>query len=161
MTYGLVGSGHGSRDLDAVAEFGTLVNQVKARTRMPVTHGFLEFASSTIDSALRTHLDRGLGQGVRVPGVLLAATHAKNDTPAAAQTLPKQYPDRDLRMASVLGRHPRLLQLCERQLNAAEAQSKTTVWHPETCLVVVGRGTRDPDANGEVCKIARLLAGSA
>ena len=39
----------------------------------------------------------------------------------------------------------------------ADAASRPGAAAHETCLVVIGRGASDPDANGNVSKIARLL----
>ena len=53
--------------------------------------------------------------------------------------------------------HPKLLQRAQERIVEAEAASPRTVRRSDTCLVVVGRGTTDPDANGEVAKLARML----
>src|SRR5437870_5413250 len=80
--YGIVIAGHGSRDLEGVREFETLVERVKERSvGRVVTYGFLEFARPTIDDAVRANIDGGARRVAVVPGILLAATHAKNDMP--------------------------------------------------------------------------------
>src|SRR5208282_6504964 len=38
-----------------------------------------------------------------------------------------------------------------------EAKSPQLLKRSESCLVVVGRGTTDPDANSDVSKLARIL----
>ncbi len=53
--------------------------------------------------------------------------------------------------------HPKLLQLCQERIIQAEADSSKTVSRSDTCLVVVGRGTSDPDANSEIAKLTRML----
>jgi sirohydrochlorin cobaltochelatase len=50
-----------------------------------------------------------------------------------------------------LGPHPAVLALLRARLAATGADEHTTV-------LVVGRGSSDPDANAEVAKVARLLA---
>ena len=157
-SFGIVIAGHGSRDPDGVQEFEQLVELIKQRIpKQLVTNGYLEFASPTIDQAVIAQLDAGIQQIVMVPGVLLAASHAKNDMPSELLVFAKNHPDIDFHFGAPLGLHPLLLQVMQERIVAAEAQSPNTVRRDDTCLVLVGRGTTDPDANGEVSKFARLL----
>ena len=156
--YGIVIAGHGSRDPDAVREFETLVGMVRAAAPAhAVSHGYLEFASPTIEEAVDTVLATGARTIAVVPGVLLAAGHAKNDMPSELLALARAHPTIDFHFGAPLNLHPRLLQLAQERIVAAEAQSTATVRRDQTCLVLVGRGTSDPDANGEVAKLARML----
>jgi precorrin-8X/cobalt-precorrin-8 methylmutase len=155
---GIVVAGHGSRDPDAVREFEALVELVRARaTGQVVTHGYLEFSSPTIDEAVRANLGAGSNEVAVVPGVLLAARHAKNDMPAEVLALARDFPAVDFHFGAPLGLHPKLLQLAQERIVAAEGASTQTVRRADTCLVLVGRGTTDPDANGDVAKMARML----
>ncbi|WP_332878840.1 precorrin-8X methylmutase [Massilia sp. S19_KUP03_FR1] len=155
---GIVVAGHGSRDPDAVREFEALVELVRARaTGQVVTHGYLEFSSPTIDEAVRANLAAGSTEIAVVPGVLLAARHAKNDMPAEVLALARDFPSNDFHFGAPLGLHPKLLQLAQERIVAAEGTSTQTVRRADTCLVLVGRGTTDPDANGDVAKMARML----
>ena len=156
--YGIVIAGHGSRDPDALREFETLVGMVRADAPdHAVSHGYLEFASPTIEEAVDTVLATGVRTIAVVPGVLLAAGHAKNDMPSELLALARAHPAIDFHFGAPLNLHPRLLQLAQERIVAAEAQSAATVRRDQTCLVLVGRGTSDPDANGEVAKLARML----
>jgi precorrin-8X/cobalt-precorrin-8 methylmutase len=155
---GIVVAGHGSRDPDAVREFEALVELVRERAiGQTVTHGYLEFSSPTIDEAVRANLEMGAKEVAVVPGVLLAARHAKNDMPAEVLALARDYPAIDFHFGAPLGLHPKLLQLAQERVVAAEGTSTQTVRRSDTCLVLVGRGTTDPDANGDVAKMARML----
>ncbi|MDR7048935.1 precorrin-8X/cobalt-precorrin-8 methylmutase [Duganella sp. 3397] len=156
--FGIVIAGHGSRDPDAVREFEALVELIKQRAPHDVvTHGYLEFATPTIGEAVTANLAAGAKQVAMVPGVLLAARHAKNDMPAEMQAAARDYPEIDFHFGAPMSLDPKLLQLAQERIVAAEAQSPNTVRRSDTCLVVVGRGTTDPDANGEVAKLARML----
>ena len=156
--FGIVLAGHGSRDPDAVREFEALVEMVRARAPQHVVHhGYLEFSSPTIAEAVAASIAAGARQVVLVPGVLLAARHAKNDMPAELQALARDYPAIDFHFGAPLSLHPQLLQLAQERIVAAEATSAATVRRDDTCLVLVGRGTTDPDANSEVSKLARML----
>jgi precorrin-8X/cobalt-precorrin-8 methylmutase len=156
--YGLVLVGHGSRDPDGLQQFEALAALMHERAGShTITHGYLEFATPTIDQAVRANIALGAKEIVLVPGVLLAASHAKNDIPAEFLAMTREYPDVTFHCAGVMGIHPLLLELCRERLIAAESHSANVVRRDETCLVVVGRGTTDPDANSDVSKLSRML----
>ncbi|MDD2659902.1 MAG: precorrin-8X methylmutase [Methylococcales bacterium] len=157
-TFGIVVAGHGSRDPDGIKEFEQLVELIKKRAPQHiVSHGYLEFAGPTIDQAVIAQIDAGVRRVVMAPGVLLAASHAKNDLPSELLAFAKTRTDIDFHFGAPLGLHPLLLQVVQEHIVAAEAQSSHTVRRDDTCLVLVGRGTTDPDANGEVSKFARMI----
>jgi len=156
--FGIVIAGHGSRDVDGVREFEALVELVRKRAPQHVVgHGYLEFASPTIGAAIENSIAKGVKQVAVVPGVLLAARHAKNDMPAELLEMTRQHPDIDFHFGAPLNLHPQLLQLAQERIVEAESTSSRTVRRADTCLVVVGRGTTDPDANGEIAKLTRML----
>ena len=156
--FGIVIAGHGSRDPDAVREFETLVKLVQQRAPDQVIHhGYLEFSSPTISEAIEQNIAAGMTQIAVVPGVLLAARHAKNDMPSELLAMASKYPKIDFHFGAPLNLHPQLLQLAQERIIEAESTSQQTVRRDDTCLVLVGRGTTDPDANGEVSKLARML----
>lgn len=154
----LVLAGHGSRDPDGAAEFERFAEDFKKRlpdTR--ITHGYLEFQQPSISESVLALAENTEGPIVVVPALLAAATHAKNDMPSLLRELRAQLPERDIRFAAVMDLHASLLRLCQLRIAEAEATSSQTVSRADTCLVVVGRGTSDPDANGEIAKLSRLL----
>ena len=75
--------GHGSRDVDAVEEFHQLAKhfQEKYPDRLCAT-GFLEFARPVIADGLHKLVEAGATKITAVPGMLMAAGHAKNDIPS-------------------------------------------------------------------------------
>jgi precorrin-8X/cobalt-precorrin-8 methylmutase len=168
--FGIVVAGHGSRDPDGVQEFEALVELVRAQVLrssqsqssrlQPVSHGYLEFASPTIAEAIEQNIAAGSRRIAVVPSVLLAARHAKNDMPSEMLAMARQHPEIDLHFGAPLNLHPKLLQLAQQRIVEAEAAAMTTaaiVSRADTCLVLVGRGTTDPDANGDIAKLARML----
>jgi precorrin-8X/cobalt-precorrin-8 methylmutase len=156
--FGIVIAGHGSRDPDAVREFEALVKLVQQRAPEHVIHhGYLEFSSPTISEAIEQNIAAGMTQIAVVPGVLLAARHAKNDMPSELLAMASKYPKIDFHFGAPLNLHPQLLQLAQERIIEAESTSQQTIRRDDTCLVLVGRGTTDPDANGEVSKLARML----
>lgn len=151
-------AGHGSRDPDALREFEALVELVRARAgERLVRHGYLEFAAPTITEAAAACVAEGATEVAVVPGVLLGARHAKNDMPAELLALARDYPQVDFHFGAPMDLHPLLLQLSQQRVVEAEARSPDLIHRQDSCLVLVGRGTTDPDANGEIAKLARML----
>ena len=156
--YAIVLAGHGSRDPDGIREFEALVSLTQARgPGRLIKHGYLEFATPTIDEAVNAAIQGGASRIAMVPGVLLAATHAKNDMPSELLALKQAHPGIEFHFGAAMDLHPKLLHLCQERIIQAEADSSKTVSRSDTCLVVVGRGTSDPDANSEISKLARML----
>lgn len=156
--FSIVIAGHGSRDPDGLREFESLIELLRERANgQMIDFGYLEFAKPTIADAVRSTLARGAQRVVIVPALLAAATHAKNDMPAELYELRGQFPDAELQFGAAMDLHPLLLALCQERIVDAEARSPLVVKRSESCLVVVGRGTTDPDANSDVTKLARML----
>ncbi len=152
--------GHGSRDVGAVREFGALVRGIAARLApYPVESGFLEFATPVIRDGLERLRARGVDRILAVPGMLFAAGHVKNDVPSVLNAFTAANPGVRVSFGRDLGIDPKLLRAARDRIEAAEAEAATDDGVPraETLLVVVGRGTSDPDANGNVAKMARML----
>jgi len=90
---------------------------------------------------------------VAVPLVLTAAGHGKGDIPAALAREQVRHPGLSYRYGRPLGPHPALLTVLEARIDAALAGTPRAGTH----VVLVGRGSTDPDGNAEVAKVARLL----
>jgi len=151
-------AGHGSRDPDSLREFEALVELVRQRAQgRVVRHGYLEFAAPTIAEAAAACVAEGATEVAVVPGVLLGARHAKNDMPAELLALARDYPQVDFHFGAPMDLHPLLLQLVQQRVVEAEATSEEIIHRQDSCLVLVGRGTTDPDANGEIAKLARMV----
>jgi sirohydrochlorin cobaltochelatase len=85
--------------------------------------------------------------------VLVAAGHAKGDIPAALEREVRRQPGTRYRFGRPLGPHPTLLAVLRDRIAAVMSDRDRA----ETAVVLVGRGSTDPDANAEVSKVARLL----
>jgi sirohydrochlorin cobaltochelatase len=83
----------------------------------------------------------------------VAAGHAKGDIPAALGREVARHPGASYRFGRPLGPHPVLLSLLAERISSVVPVGE---W-ADTAVVLVGRGSTDPDANAEVCKVARLL----
>jgi sirohydrochlorin cobaltochelatase len=152
-TVGVMVCGHGSRDASAVAEFRRLVGGLTARLpQHPVESGFLEFARPILSEGLDRLRARGVDHVLAVPGMLFAAGHVKNDVPSVLNAYAAEHGIR-IEYGRDLGLDPKLLCAARDRITEALAGAAPA----ETLLAVIGRGTSDPDANGNVAKVARML----
>jgi sirohydrochlorin cobaltochelatase len=147
--------GHGSRDPDAIREFELVAAALKTRLAYDdLGSGYLEFARPTIREALDAVKARGARRILAVPGMLFAASHVKNDLPWEVNSFAADNPGLDVRYGRDLGIDPKLLAAAKERI---ETVVDDRVPRLETLLVVVGRGTTDPDANSNIAKVARML----
>jgi sirohydrochlorin cobaltochelatase len=150
--------GHGSRDPDAMVEFQSVAAGI--RSRLPgfdVESGYLEFARPMIRDGLDALKARGAERILALPGMLFAAAHVKNDLPWEVNTFAAENPGIEVTFGRELAIEAKLLEAAAERIAAAEATGTPGITRDETLLVVVGRGTNDPDANSNIAKVARML----
>ncbi len=92
-----------------------------------------------------------------MPGMLFAAGHVKNDLPSEVNNFGAENPGLEMIFARELAVDKKLLEAARQRIEAAENEAGGTIGRENTLLMVVGRGTRDPDANSNVSKVARML----
>lgn len=149
--------GHGSRDSQGTDEFQQLGEMFRrSDPERVVEWGFLEFAKPLIGEGIARCVERGARSITVLPGMLMAAGHAKNDIPSEIHEARQRYPGVDFQYARHLHLHANIVELCGLRLQEAEAATGP-MERRDTLLLVVGRGSSDPDANGDVLKLARLL----
>jgi len=152
--------GHGSRDERAGAELDRLVTMV--RSLVPGTAagaGCLELAEPHVDAALDDLVAAGATDVIAVPVVLFGAGHLKDDGPALLGRARRRHPGVRFRLARDLGIHPAVLDVAEDRVRAA-AEPLTRDGQRggrHEAVVLVGRGSTDPDACADLVKLARLL----
>jgi sirohydrochlorin cobaltochelatase len=150
--------GHGSRDEEAIAELERAARGLRVlRPELDLATGYLEFARPTIRDGLEALRARGAGRILAIPGMLFAASHVKNDLPWEINSFAAANPALELRFGRELAIEPKLLRAAAERIAGAEA-GDAPVPRAETLLLVVGRGTNDPDANSNIAKLARLLS---
>jgi sirohydrochlorin cobaltochelatase len=148
--------GHGSRDLEAIAEFELVAAALRPRLpEFDFATGYLEFARPTIRDGLAALAARGARQILAIPGMLFGASHVKNDLPREMNSFMAGNPAVDVRLGRDLANDPGLLRAAADRI--ANAAPDPAIPHAETLLVVVGRGASDPDANSNFSKLARML----
>ncbi|MGB0797915.1 MAG: sirohydrochlorin chelatase, partial [Planktomarina sp.] len=158
---GVMICGHGSRSQAAVDQFSVLAEKlpVLLPDDWETDYGYLEFANPVIRDGLDRLRAKGCDKILAVPGMLFAAMHSKNDIPTVLNTYAAKH-GIELSYGRELGVDPKMIAAAGSRIQDAIDHANETEGHVsnhDTCLVVIGRGASDPDANGNVAKIARLL----
>ncbi|MEU6386894.1 sirohydrochlorin chelatase [Streptomyces bauhiniae] len=150
----LLVAGHGTRDEAGAEAFRDFVQELGRRhPELPVAGGFIELSPPPLGEAVTELVERGVRRFAAVPLMLVSAGHAKGDIPAALAREKERHPGLTYTYGRPLGPHPALLRVLERRLDQALAGTP----REDVTVLLVGRGSTDPDANAEVCKAARLL----
>jgi sirohydrochlorin ferrochelatase len=149
--------GHGSRSAAGVDEYWRFADVLRGEANgLEIGCGFIELAEPDLDTAIDGLVRRGATSIGAVPLVLLGAGHMKNDGPAALERGRRRHPGVQFNYGRSLGIHPLVLALAEDRIRAAVGGD-----HPgELAVVLVGRGSSDPDANADLYKVGRLLQDS-
>ena len=162
---GVLVCGHGSRNRLAVDEFASLAHQLRHRlVGVPLEYGYLEFARPILRDGLEALRQQGVRHVLAVPAMLFAAGHAKNDIPSVLNTYAAETGLR-IDYGRELGVDLKMIQAAAARVRscldgadaAARAAGRSPVPLHDTLLVVVGRGSSDPDANSNVSKVTRML----
>nr|WP_254940529.1 sirohydrochlorin chelatase [Cyanobium sp. Morenito 9A2] len=153
--------GHGSRNRLAVAEFAQLAEGLRRKLpQIPVEYGYLEFARPILRDGLERLRQQGVGRVLAVPGMLFAAGHAKNDIPSVLNTYAAET-GLQIDYGRELGIDLKMIQAAGARIREALDRTPVGPAGPvplhDTLLVVVGRGSSDPDANSNVAKVTRML----
>jgi sirohydrochlorin cobaltochelatase len=148
--------GHGTRDDAGVETYLEFVGRMQTRLAprdVTVAGGFIELSAPPLKDAVRDLVEAGHRHLAAVPLVLVSAGHGKGDIPGAMQREQARHHGLGYRYGRPLGPHPRLLETVAERVDAALGEDA----REGTAVVLVGRGSSDPDANAEVHKVARLL----
>jgi sirohydrochlorin cobaltochelatase len=143
--------GHGTRSAFGAAQFRSFVDRVRERAGgIGVDGGFIELSAPPVADAVARLVAAGHRRLAVVPLTLVAAGHAKGDIPASLAREAVRHPGLTWSYGRPLGPHPTLLTMLAERVDAARGLGPTTV-------LLVGRGSTDPDANAEIAKVSRLL----
>ncbi len=148
--------GHGSRDEQGnleIEQFAEKWRQQHPDWRIEVC--FIEFADVLLDQGF-DNAAKDSERVIVVPLILNAAGHVKMEIPAHLAKARQRHPDVEFVLARHLGANETLLKLLKQSLNAV--MQDLHMPDPKTTgVIVLGRGSSDKVANGELAKLARWL----
>lgn len=152
--------GHGSRDPEgrqALLDFAAAYQALD--TSRPVVPCFLELTEPSIQQGVDHCVELGYTELSALPVLLFAARHNKFDVTNELDQARQRHPQVKFHYGRHFGITPGLLDLWRTRLTLLDQPQ----WNPQgisredTVLLFVGRGSSDPDANGDVFKMARML----
>jgi sirohydrochlorin cobaltochelatase len=120
---------------------------------LSVEGGFIELSRPPISECVTRLVEGGARRIASVPLMLLAAGHAKDDIPATLVREKVSHPGIDFEYGRALGIRPELLALIDGRISAVVEPEE----REETAVLIVARGSSDPDANSDLAKVARLF----
>lgn len=152
--------GHGTRDpqgRQTFLDFATAYQNLDQSR--PVIPCFLELTTPTIQEGVTQCLEQGYTDLSALPLLLFAARHNKFDITNELDRARQHYPQVRFHYGRHFGIHPRILQLWNTRLAELDSpqHNPNQIPRSETVLLFVGRGASDPDANGDVYKLARMV----
>ena len=156
--------GHGTRNPKGrqdLIDFGNIYHQLDPSR--PVIPCFLELTGPSIQDGVDQCIEQGYTDISVLPILLFAARHYKFDVTGELDRANARHATTAPELTFHYGRHfgitPAILGLWKArldQLDAAEHNPQGTA-REETTLLFIGRGSSDPDANGDVYKLARMV----
>lgn len=147
--------GHGTKDQEGQQSFLDFAAAYQALdTSRPVMPCFLELTGPTIQEKVDQCVEQGYTELSVLPILLFAARHNKFDVTNELDKARLRHPQVKFHYGRHFGITPGIVELWRSRL--AELDN-SQISRSDTVLLFVGRGSSDPDANGDVCKIARIL----
>jgi sirohydrochlorin cobaltochelatase len=152
--------GHGTRDeqgRQCFLDFAAAYHQMDPSR--PVFPCFLELTQPSIAEVVDRCVAEGYTELSAVPFLLFAARHNKFDVTNELDATRRRHPQMKYHYGRHLGITPKILDLWRSRLERLDHPHHNPQQIPrsETVLLVVGRGASDPDANGDVFKLARMI----
>lgn len=150
--------GHGSKDMDGNVDFLKMAERAKARLAgRRVAACFIEYCDPEVPAALDRLAEEGAKEITVVPVILFAAGHVKMDVPGSIDGFRARHPGVAVRYGAPVGIQSALFGVLEAKVAAIERARGWPADRSETAVLLIGRGSSDADANGDLHKIARIL----
>ena len=156
----LLAIGHGTRNDRGRQTFIDFVETYqKLDNSRPVIPCFLELTEPTIQQGVEACVERGYTDITALPILLFAARHNKFDVTNELDRARSPYPQINFSYGRHFGITPKIIELWRDRLAELDLpeHNPRNISREDTVLLFVGRGSSDPDANGDVCKLARII----
>lgn len=152
--------GHGTRNEEGRQTFLDFAGAYQALDESrPVVPCFLELTGPTIQEGVDRCVEQGYTELSALPVLLFAARHNKFDITNELDRARQRHPQLKFHYGRHFGITPGILDLWRSRLAHLDEPHHNPhhIERSDTVLLFVGRGSSDPDANGDVYKIARML----
>jgi sirohydrochlorin cobaltochelatase len=156
----LLAIGHGTKNERGRQTFLDFVETYQQLdTSRPVIPCFLELTEPTIQQGVEACIAQGYTEISALPILLFAARHNKFDVTNELDRARSPYPQLSFSYGRHFGITPKIIELWRDRLVELDTpiNNPRNISRADTVLLFVGRGSSDPDANGDVCKLARIM----
>ena len=144
---------HGSRVTEACHEAVSFVKRCQAGINVPIQEiCFIELAEPNIAQGIAACINKGATNIVVIPVLLLKANHLKHDIPQEIARANKHYPQITITLTQPFGVHEKIVQVIAERIREQQVSVDNN-----TMVLLVGRGSSDPDVKNDLQQIARLL----
>ncbi|EDX85858.1 sirohydrochlorin cobaltochelatase, putative [Synechococcus sp. PCC 7335] len=152
--------GHGTRNPKGrqdLVDFASIYHQLDPSR--PVIPCFLELTEPNIQVGVDQCVEQGYTDISVLPILLFAARHNKFDVTNELDRAKKRHPNLTFHYGRHFGITPAILDLWKARLALLDTpeNNPNRITREETTLLFIGRGSSDPDANGDVYKLARMV----
>ncbi len=156
----LLAIAHGTRNdrgRQTFLEFVATYQQLD--TSRPVIPCFLELTKPTIQEGIEACIQQGFTEITALAILLFAARHNKFDVTNELDRASAPYPQLSLKYGRHFGITPKIIELWRDRLSELDKPENNphNISREDTVLLFIGRGSSDPDANGDVYKLARIM----
>ncbi|MEB3829034.1 sirohydrochlorin chelatase [Phormidium sp. CCY1219] len=152
--------GHGTRNAQGRQTFLDFATAYEALDpSRPVVPCFLELTGPTIQEGVDRCIEQGYTELSALPVLLFAARHNKFDITNELDRARERHPQLKFHYGRHFGIAPSILQMWRSRLAQLDSGDRNPqqIERSDTVVLFVGRGSSDPDANGDVYKMARML----
>ncbi|MFC7062586.1 sirohydrochlorin chelatase [Halobacillus seohaensis] len=146
---------HGSRVEKARKEAVTFIQTVQQQVDIPLQETcFLELAEPDVTQGISRLVDRGATKIVIMPVLLLSAGHYYKDIPSEIEDAKVRHPHINFVYGEPLGVQDRLVDILVQRI-----QETNVTRLPNAHILLVGRGSRNPETKQSIELIAQKLQG--
>ncbi|MFO6495365.1 sirohydrochlorin chelatase [Bacillus sp. HSf4] len=144
--------GHGSRLKKAEKEAAAFLEDCQKHMAAPIQEiSFLELAEPDIETGFKACVQNGATHIAAVPLLLLTAAHAKRDIPQELARVSSQYPSVRVTYGKPIGVDEEVVKAVLTRIE------ETGTPYENARVVLIGRGSSDPDVKRDVSEIAARL----
>ncbi|OQP05637.1 sirohydrochlorin chelatase [Geobacillus sp. 46C-IIa] len=144
---------HGSRIAAARDEAARFVERCKAAIDIPIQElCFVELVEPDIVTGVDRCVAQGATRVIVIPLLLLSAGHAKHDIPAALERAKRRHPSLEITCGTPFGVHETMIDIIIDRIS-----EQATPLDDKSMILLIGRGSSDPDTKRDIAAIARRL----
>ncbi|HZG72373.1 MAG TPA: sirohydrochlorin chelatase [Chondromyces sp.] len=144
---------HGSRIKKGCEEALQFIEQIRPSVNAPIQEAcFLELAEPSIEEGIARCVAKGATDITVIPFLLLLAGHAKVDIPQELEKAEKQFPEVQFRYGEPLGVHDAIIDIMLERMMEHQIEIL-----PDATVLIVGRGSSDPQTLTDFAKIKALF----